>query len=305
MKKYQKIIMAGGAVMTCYPFLLNAQTCTTLPNCPDIGFTVAKANLTTACKDVTYLKCPFGDYYFCSSVDDGCPDFVTVNPSLEKCTKLCPKNSSKCLEKRAITCQEAVADRGGILRTPSQGINGTQTKPIYLTGHVKGGKDYLNRVEMIGASVYSADTLAPCKSEMQGEAFLEVGQMSVKNYVSINVKSQINNISFNNSGYGYSGSISFGADTEVRNIELRCNRNFESNYNISFYPQQNQDMINATVGFYCSGDCSNDSYWNKTTCKASIDGYNANVKYSYYGDCETEVTCNEYEENFTCTQGYY
>ncbi len=195
MKKYQKIIMAGGAVMTCYPFLLNAQTCTTLPNCPDIGFTVAKANLTTACKDVTYLKCPFGDYYFCSSVDDGCPDFVTVNPSLEKCTKLCPKNSSKCLEKRAITCQEAVTDRGGILRTPSQGINGTQTKPIYLTGHVKGGKDYLNRVEMIGASVYSADTLAPCKSEMQGEAFLEVGQMSVKNYVSINVKSQINNIS--------------------------------------------------------------------------------------------------------------
>lgn len=53
-----------------------AETCGTLPNCPAIGFNIAAANLNTTCKNKTYLKCPFGDYYFCSTVNT-CQDYVS------------------------------------------------------------------------------------------------------------------------------------------------------------------------------------------------------------------------------------
>lgn len=67
MNNIKKTILAGGMALCIYPSLLLAETCGTTPSCPSLGFTVPASGLSTACKDMTSLKCPFGDYYFCST----------------------------------------------------------------------------------------------------------------------------------------------------------------------------------------------------------------------------------------------
>lgn len=66
MSNFKKTILFGGAALCLYPSLLWAETCGTTPSCSSLGFTVPAASLSTSCKDKSYLKCPFGDYYFCS-----------------------------------------------------------------------------------------------------------------------------------------------------------------------------------------------------------------------------------------------
>ncbi len=306
MKKHYKIIIAGGVVMACYPLLLQAETCGSLPNCPNLGFTVPQSDLSTTCKDKTYLKCPFGDYYFCSAVDDGCPTFVTVDPSTEVCTQYCPKNSSKCLTKRTISCSEAVSKANGTLVTPtSGGVCGTITRNLYLTGPVKGNCTY-QTPEYIQMSVYSADTLAPCRSEMKGEASLEMSSLRIKNSATFNVKTKINYIYFSN----YEGSITFGADADIRNIEGYAQTSWIRTISIYVHGDYGKPT-QAKIGLSCGGDCSSSSSWYPPTCNFQINGHYSQVTYgnTYYsgggGGCQAEVSCSGYSGDFTCTKSDY
>ena len=68
MKNYKYILAAGTAILL--PVSVAADTCGTLPSCASIGFTTPSSSLSSKCKDKTYLKCPFGDYYFCSEAKE-------------------------------------------------------------------------------------------------------------------------------------------------------------------------------------------------------------------------------------------
>ncbi len=306
MRKCNQIIVAGGAIISCYPGLLLADTCTTLPKCPDLGFSVAKSDLATKCAEKTYLKCPFGDYYFCSDVDDGCPEFVTVNPATEVCTKYCPKNSSKCLTKKTITCQEAVSKVNGRLVRDGNSICGTQTRNIYLLGkaHSNCGSGG-STAKFVGASVHPASDLAPCKNEMQAEPMFEANYIYVEGAAGFYVKTKINTIHFISS---YSGAITFAKDTEVRNIEGQANSAWTGNYSITT-AGTNGETINVKIGASCSG-CSSSSGWYPPTCNFNISGHNAKVTYqprtsSGSGSCEVKFNCSVLGSNGKCEQGWW
>lgn len=66
MLNYKYLLLAGGLSLALIPENGRADTCSTLPNCTDIGFVVSAGSLSSKCSGKTYLKCPFGEYYFCS-----------------------------------------------------------------------------------------------------------------------------------------------------------------------------------------------------------------------------------------------
>lgn len=300
MRKCNQIIVAGGAIISCYPGLLLADTCTTLPKCPDLGFSVAKSDLATKCAEKTYLKCPFGDYYFCSDVDDGCPEFVTVNPATEVCTKLCPKNSSKCLEKRNITCQEAVSKANGRLIQDGASVCGTQTRTLYLLGKAN-SKCSSGGVKFIGTSINSAADLAPCEKEMKGEAFYEASSINIEHSVFINVKAKIGTANFYSSNY--SGSITLGEDAEINYINGYADNTWHREIVVSAYGHGSDSQKQSLkLGFMCGCSDSGSSFY-KPKCNFTINGDYADVIYSTSGECETEVQCNVYEGS--CKEGWW
>lgn len=297
MNKYTKIILAGGTVISCYPVLLWADTCTSLPSCTDLGFSVPKANLTSVCSNKTYLKCPFGDFYFCSSVDDGCPEYVTVNSSLEVCTKLCPNNSSKCLEKRAITCSEAVRNANGVLIKPSSpgSICGTKTQTLYLTGPIKATCGSTSP-EFIGVRVLPASQLPPCQAEMEGEASLEItSSATIKNTASFYVPTKISYLSFDN----YQGSVIFHSDAEVRSIQGYAQSSYIRNINITAASPDYNNSPNVKLGLSCS--CSAGTGYNKPKCNFTVQSIYSNVNYYYHsGECQPEIECTIPTGTGTC-----
>lgn len=302
MNKYTKIILAGGAVISCYPVLLWADTCTSLPSCTDLGFSVPKANLTSVCSNKTYLKCPFGDFYFCSSVDDGCPDYVTVNSSLEVCTKLCPNNSSKCLEKRAITCSEAVRNANGVLITPSipGNICGTKTKNLYLTGPIKTNCGSTSP-EFIQVSVFPASQLPPCQAEMEGEASLELTRSAtIKNSAAFYVPTKINFLNF----YNNQGSVTFYSDAEVRSIQGYAQSSYSRNINIMAASPDHNNSSNVKLGLYCSCMDTGSGY-NKPKCNFTVHSIYSNVNYYYGGECQSEIECTIPTGTGTCEYEYW
>lgn len=301
MNKYTKIILAGGTVISCYPVLLWADTCTSLPSCTDLGFSVPKANLTSVCSNKTYLKCPFGDFYFCSSVDDGCPDYVTVNSSLEVCTKLCPNNSSKCLEKRPITCSEAVRNANGVLIKPSSpgSICGTKTQTLYLTGPIKTNCGSTSP-EFIGVRVLPASQLPPCQAEMEGEASLELTRSAtIKNSASFYVPTKINVLYFDN----YQGSVSFHSDAEVRSIQGYAQTSYMRSINITAASPDYNNSPNVKLGLSCS--CFAAPGYSKPKCNFHIMSLYSNVSYYYGGECQSEIECTIPTGTGTCEYEYW
>lgn len=87
MNNFKKTILLGGAALCLYPAALFAETCGTTPSCSSLGFTVPAASLSTSCKDKSYLKCPFGDYYFCSA---------STACTVANCAKCADGSTTKC-----------------------------------------------------------------------------------------------------------------------------------------------------------------------------------------------------------------
>jgi hypothetical protein len=64
MKKQNTLAILSIALLT--PLSASAETCTSLPSCSDLGFVYTAAQ----CDEdgLKKIKCPFGDYYFCSKI---------------------------------------------------------------------------------------------------------------------------------------------------------------------------------------------------------------------------------------------
>lgn len=272
MINFNKTVLASTIIAGFYPSILLAETCGSTPSCPSLGFTVAKSNLATECKDKTSLKCPFSDYYFCSQVDDGCPTFVEVDYSTEVCQTLCPKNSSKCLQKRTVSCSEAIRNVGGKLLTPSDGFCGTRTETYYLTGPITSNCSST----LVGTSVHSAQNFASCKSEMKGTPSLILSDVTIDNYASFNVPVTINNMSFRND----QGGVSFGANVDVKKINGYAQSGWIKDINIAVVGSAPSGSVVATAKFGLACGCmDSSSSYSKPTCEFAIDGINADITY--------------------------
>lgn len=56
------------ATVSCvvFPIAATAMTCDVTPDCTALGFKIPAAEAGVTCKNKTRMKCPFGDFYFCS-----------------------------------------------------------------------------------------------------------------------------------------------------------------------------------------------------------------------------------------------
>ena len=66
MKDYRKYALWYGVGCLILPQISYAMTCEEAPDCTALGFKVAGSEVNNICKNKTRMKCPFGDYYFCS-----------------------------------------------------------------------------------------------------------------------------------------------------------------------------------------------------------------------------------------------
>ena len=99
-----------------------------------------------------------------------CANSVSLG-EFEVCTSYCAYDNTKCMEKRAMTCQEAVNKEGGILLSsaPSDNAIFGQKKKIYLTESVTISKP----IDTLSSSFYEAASFAPCQHDF-GSADLTI-----------------------------------------------------------------------------------------------------------------------------------
>ena len=99
-----------------------------------------------------------------------CANSVSLG-EFEVCTNYCAYDNTKCMEKRAMTCQEAVNKEGGILLSsaPSNNAIFGEKKKIYLTESVTISKP----IDTLRSSFYEAASFAPCQDDF-GSADLTI-----------------------------------------------------------------------------------------------------------------------------------
>ena len=66
MKDYRKYALWYGVGCLILPQISYAMTCEEAPDCTALGFKVAGSEVKSKCNGLSRMKCPFGDYYFCS-----------------------------------------------------------------------------------------------------------------------------------------------------------------------------------------------------------------------------------------------
>ena len=66
MKDYRKYVLWYGVGCLILPQISYAMTCEEAPDCTALGFKVAGSEVKSKCNGLSRMKCPFGDYYFCS-----------------------------------------------------------------------------------------------------------------------------------------------------------------------------------------------------------------------------------------------
>lgn len=304
MLNYKYMLLAGGLSLAVIPGNAAADTCSTLPNCADIGFTYTAAQ----CGALKKLKCPFGDAYFCSG--NNC-NSVSVG-TFEVCTKYCEDDRNVCVEKRAATCKEYIQKVNGVQVADGATISGTQTKNLYLMGTVKNSTSWGSSLKFAKIWVYDAADIPACKEEMGGKTgFLDVSSLSIDTNANFDVKTNIDYISFYPNGNYWSAS--FYKDTNI-GVNFSANRTWATELSLYFSGTYNSDTgdytkTNNNVRINCSG--SDGDSWNPSQCNVNInlDNAEASICKEYDGEyVEINLSCNGYNDDgseATCNEDDY
>lgn len=298
----KSLLMLSGIIIALTPAIVTAETCSTLPECSDLGFTYTSDQ----CGTLKKLKCPFDDdSYFCSG--NPC-NSVTVYPSTEVCTEYCEEDSNVCVAKRKLTCTELMSKNNCTKYANGSTISGTITGDICLLGTVTQATGYSSSLKFTKATVYDAGLRWPeaCESEMTGRAKLDLNYASIESYAyfytDIETSSTITYAPSN------PWSATFGGNSTIR-IEYQGNTVWMGTLNLSFYTYDSDYETESTVLFYCSG--ASDSQWSPTSCDLNISNDYEYAKvnictydsaYSFAQTCssgtcygEANATCNESE----------
>ncbi len=321
MLNYKYLLLAGGLSLALIPENGRADTCSTLPNCTDIGF----AYTAEQCGDLKKLKCPFGNSYFCS-VTTCTP--VTV-ASDEVCTKYCEKDASMCIEKRKLNCLEYVSKNKGIIfEEDGQPLSGTISNDIYLIGNVVAAPDssYSNPLTFKTIQIYDASEIPACAEELQGRtAFLTIPETSnfvIEGSAYFHVAADITMHHEQSFAPGFTAT--FGKDTKLY-MKLWGTGNKKNGDKLIF---QGYDIVAGAVGeethnqlnLYCSPYQYNAGDGTTTYCSVDIEFNDAYVNLCQDLDrsysnrwAAWNTTCTggredsngQWQENLSCDTDYY
>ena len=209
----KNLLMVSSLSMALYSNNAQAIECTAIPKCPDLGFITPKSKLETDCKLKTRLKCPFGDYYFCSQVME-----------------------------IPLTCDQQISKARGIkISSSSQftsyAING---KDIYLTANINNG----NQINLdTVTNIHSANTFNECKSELVPPITISVPSIKMNgSYKALNIHVPLTTDNLELT----SGTFS---NLKVRNLAIPIDNTMRQN--IVIYPASSvytNNIDNITIG---------------------------------------------------------
>lgn len=294
MLNYKYMLLAGGLSLAVIPGDAAADTCSTLPNCSDIGFTYTAAQ----CGTLKKLKCPFGDAYFCSG--NNC-NSVSVG-TFEVCTKYCEDDRNVCVEKRDATCSEYISKVNGTKVSDGQTLSGTITKDLYLMGTAKNSTSWGSSLKLTKVRVYDAADIPACKAEMGGKTgFLDVSSLTIDTYAYFDVKTNIDYISFYPNGNSWSAS--FSKETNI-GVNFSANRTWATSLQLSFsgaYNYETGDYTKTDNKVRITCDAYDGDNWNPSQCNVNINVDNANVSVCKEvvgeGVGEVNLECNGYNDD--------
>lgn len=234
-----------------------------------------------------------------STPTDPCTGYVTVNSDTEVCTSYCSTDSSKCMVKRALTCDEAISNRGGTKLT-SGGYSTLANANYYLTKDVS----FTNTVSSISSvHFYEAASLPACAKDS-----------SITKRPKLTFKT-VNKIAY----------TTFEVDTDIeylrvaaadsvtivlsRNFRAQLNKYTNSSWNQSvtfiLYDNADKQSYDVSVGLTCEGNDSGDSYIDQCTTMFDSNVYSSNVNVTwcdiYFGSGRNNVTCTGASSDF-CTK---
>lgn len=237
---------------------------------------------------VTYVENQLMKY------EDPCEGYVTFDSSIEKCTSYCSADSSKCMTKKYITCDEAISAAGGTkLSSSTTSTTSISNMKYYLTTNVTFTGTINNASPFY---IYSAASLPPCKRELG---------LSIED-TSVTFKS----LSYYNSYATRIANFYLPTTIEYLNVYMgSINFNFfdTSDVYVSLTPQTN---YNPDLSFYY-GTMSGSTLDSKLSVYCSDDNYDYEYNGYNYNQCNIEVEVNNQylnycistynaEENFTC-----
>ncbi|MBQ7285551.1 MAG: hypothetical protein IJW72_04800 [Alphaproteobacteria bacterium] len=278
MVNYKYILAAVTAVLL--PASVAADVCKELPTCDSLGFTYTA----TDCGTLKKLKCPFGDAYFCSG--NNCKS-VSVS-STEKCTKYCAEDTNVCIEKRAMTCSELLSANNCTRYNHNSTISGTISKDICLFGTVKQATGYGSSLTFTQMKAYDAGKRFPvCESEMTGRAKLDLGYISITNYVYFHTDVDIDSVTYSPQGSSRNWSAYFYGNTNIT-AEWQSSTSWSGTLHLGFFSEydsatQEYEQTTNKVNIRCVASSS--SQWSPSSCDVSIDAMDgAYVEYCGYVD---------------------
>lgn len=184
-----------------------------------------------------------------TSSTDPCAGYVTVNSSTEICTSYCSSDSSKCMVKRAMTCDEAITKMGGTKL--SLGVYKTMANTTYyLTGDISFGSSVTSLNQVI---FREASELPACANDSSVTKHPKLSFTSISGIKGVNTFNVATDIS--DMTVPQSESLTIVASRDLRIRDLRKTASSIWNQSVTFTLYDNADFqpYDVKVGLHCEG----------------------------------------------------
>lgn len=235
-----------------------------------------------------------------STPTDPCEGYVTVDANTEICTSYCSTDSSKCMIKRAITCDEAITKAGGTKLTSGSYTNLANTK-YFLTKDIS----FTSTVSSISSvQFYEASSLPACAKDSSVTKHPKLSFNTISNitYATFEVDTSIRTLYVQRSKHP---SIGISRNFKMSTMDMNTSVTYPAS--VTFYIQDHPDGadFDVTLGLECED--SDENY--DSDCTIIIDDsiYSAQVSLTWcsnpngYGTGKNKVTCTG-TGNTNCTQ---
>lgn len=231
---------------------------------------------------------------------DPCEGYVTVDANTEICTSYCSADSSKCMVKRAMTCDEAITKMGGTKLT-SGSYSTLANAKYYLTKDIS----FTSTISSISSvQFYEASVLPACAkdSSVTKRPKLSFNTINSITYVTFEVDTQIQNLYVQRSKHP---TISISRNFKMSTMDMNTSVTYPASATFHLYDHPDGADYSVILGLECED--SDENY--DSDCSIIIDDsvYSALVSVTWcnnpngYGSGTNNVQCTG-GGNTTCTQ---
>ena len=271
MKDYRKYALWYGVGCLILPQISYAMTCEEAPDCTALGFKVAGSEVKSKCNGLSRMKCPFGDYYFCSE---------------KKCELDYPYSSANCSD---ILGGSTCSDDSGTYYTECNTCN-TSTYP-YSSANCSGTLGGSTCTDSNGKHYSSCVTCDYTHTTSTGCSSYKTCSRDGRTYYNCTSCKDVYELNSKGGCIYQCGRYSFYGD------KSKC-----ANYDTCPYDSNEINCTKCVSGYYVLSTVSSTGYgtFYKTTCSSCSSKYNlsspptvATETCKYYSMCGGFYRCDK------------